>query len=59
MQFHEENQFESTLDFKLDIEIEDNKLLLNLSYNSRLFSKKRIIKEQDHEPATKKLSDAS
>ena len=42
LELSKKDQFESTLDFKLDIEVADNKLVLNLSYNSRLFSENRM-----------------
>ena len=42
LEFSKKDQFESTLDFKLDIEIANKRLVLNLSYNSRLFSERRM-----------------
>ena len=42
LELSKKDQFESTLDFKLDIEVANRRLVLNLSYNSRLFSEKRM-----------------
>lgn len=37
-----ENQFQSNLDFKLDIETVDAALLFNVTYNTKLFSQERM-----------------
>ena len=37
-----ENLFQSNLDFKLDVELLEHSLIFNLTYNTRLFTKKRM-----------------